>query len=156
MKKLLYLIFAASLFSIIPGCGFTKDSSSSDGLPKSNVKYQIVNESSIPKSINYKINIFKSKRGYYVFKDDNCILISSGKKNTGGYKININSVENTNGNFKIVVEEITPSPNAIVTQVITYPHILIKVTGPIKTVIVVNTNNIEFNPIESSSFGVME
>lgn len=145
MRKLFCIIFTTALISTIPGCGFT----ASNKLYDHTVKYKIINENDISHDMASQINSIKNSRGYSVFKNDgNYILISSGRKNTGGYEINIKSSNINSGTLKIVVEEISPTPDAIVTQAITYPHIILKVDEPFRTLKVINTNGAEFKPIK--------
>ena len=52
-----------------------------------------------------------------------------GEKPTGGYKIGVESVVETDKNIIITVKETIPEPNAMVTQVMTYPYCIVKINS---------------------------
>ncbi|WP_343694752.1 protease complex subunit PrcB family protein [Flavobacterium sp.] len=59
--------------------------------------------------------------------NSNYVILNMGEKNTGGYSIGIESVEETDKNIIITVKEKNPAPDAMVTQSITYPYTVVKV-----------------------------
>lgn len=68
------------------------------------------------------------ERGIYfrVFNEKTYILICAGNKPTGGYSIQLNSVTMVApGNVYLTAQVISPSPDMMVTQAITYPCMLI-------------------------------
>jgi len=65
-------------------------------------------------------------------KDDdisnsNYVILNMGEKNTGGYSIKIEKVEETDKNIIITVKEVNPAADAMTMQVITYPYTVVKV-----------------------------
>jgi hypothetical protein len=50
-----------------------------------------------------------------------------GEKNTGGYSIGVEKVEETDKNIIITIKEVSPAPDAMTMQVITYPYTVVKV-----------------------------
>ncbi len=59
----------------------------------------------------------------------NFIVLNMGEKATGGYKIGIETVVETDKNIIITVKETLPEPNAMVTQVVTYPYCIVKINS---------------------------
>jgi len=65
-------------------------------------------------------------------KDDdisnsNYVILNMGEKNTGGYSIKVEKVEETDKNIIITVKEVNPAADAMTMQVITYPYTVVKV-----------------------------
>ncbi|WP_276381800.1 protease complex subunit PrcB family protein [Flavobacterium sp. H4147] len=59
--------------------------------------------------------------------NSNYVILNMGEKNTGGYSIGVEKVEETDKNIIITVKENNPSPDAMVIQVISYPYTVVKV-----------------------------
>ncbi|KRD12519.1 hypothetical protein ASE21_00990 [Flavobacterium sp. Root901] len=59
--------------------------------------------------------------------NSNYVILNMGEKNTGGYSIGVESVEETDKNIIITVKEKSPAPDAMVMQVVTYPYTVVKV-----------------------------
>lgn len=59
------------------------------------------------------------------------VKVSAGRKNTGGYRVSVDSLNIEGRTIKISAHVESPSPNTPVIQVITYPAVLIKIDGPL-------------------------
>jgi hypothetical protein len=59
--------------------------------------------------------------------NSNYVILNMGEKNTGGYSIGVEKVEETDKNIIITVKENSPAPDAMNMQVITYPYTVVKV-----------------------------
>ena len=59
--------------------------------------------------------------------NSNYVILNMGEKNTGGYSIGVEKVEETDKNIIITVKENSPAPDAMVMQVITYPYTVVKI-----------------------------
>lgn len=59
--------------------------------------------------------------------NSNYIILNMGQKNTGGYSIGVEKVEETDENIIITVKENNPAPDAMLMQVITYPYTVVKI-----------------------------
>jgi len=57
----------------------------------------------------------------------NFIVLNMGEKTTGGYKINVESVVETEKNIIVTIKEVTPEPGKMVTQEITTPYTIVKI-----------------------------
>lgn len=60
---------------------------------------------------------------------DTYILITRGIKNTGGYDVTIEHIEEIDGRLKVYADWSDPSKGELVTQSITHPYVLAKVEG---------------------------
>lgn len=59
--------------------------------------------------------------------NSNYVILNMGEKNTSGYSIGIEKVEETDKNIIITIKENNPSPDAMVMQMISYPYTVVKV-----------------------------
>ncbi|MES2573872.1 MAG: protease complex subunit PrcB family protein, partial [Bacteroidota bacterium] len=62
-------------------------------------------------------------------QSSNFVVLNMGEKQSGGYKIDIESVVETDKNIIITIKETVPDPNAMVIQVITYPYCIVKINS---------------------------
>lgn len=126
------------------------------------LNYEVVKEVKSIINIDSIINELKTQKGFVVLDNklvgidspDYYVAIFSGQKSTGGYGLNVKSVEDNEGITSIVVEETSPAPGSFVTQAITYPYVLIKITTPVPTFSVKNSKGESFYPINSSIYGI--
>lgn len=133
MKK---VILGLMVFALV-SCGAKKTSDSgskalyeilteqSDG--GGNIKFfEILTE---PNEIKMLDNdpLLASKMKHDDIGTSNYIILNMGEKNTGGYSIGVEKVEETDKNIIITVKEHNPAPDAMVMQVITYPYTVVKI-----------------------------
>ncbi|KIO52090.1 protease complex subunit PrcB family protein [Flavobacterium hibernum] len=59
--------------------------------------------------------------------NSNYVILNMGEKNTGGYSIGVDKVEETDKNIIITVKENAPATDVMVMQVITYPYTVVKI-----------------------------
>lgn len=59
----------------------------------------------------------------------NFIILNMGEKNTGGYAIDVASVQELPDKILVTVKETTPDEGAMNMQVITYPYAIVKVNS---------------------------
>lgn len=59
--------------------------------------------------------------------NSNYIILNMGEKNTGGYTIAVEKVEETDKNIIITTKDINPAPDSMNMQVITYPYTVVKI-----------------------------
>ncbi|WP_163410374.1 protease complex subunit PrcB family protein [Flavobacterium ajazii] len=59
--------------------------------------------------------------------NSNYVILNMGQKNTGGYSIGVEKVEETDKNIIITVKENNPASDAMLMQVITYPYTVVKI-----------------------------
>ncbi|MDW8850952.1 protease complex subunit PrcB family protein [Flavobacterium sp. MMLR14_040] len=131
MKKVISVL---ALFVLI-SCGAKKGSDSkalyevlteqSDG--GGNIKFfEILTE---PNEIKMLENdpLLASKMKQADINNSNYVILNMGEKNTGGYSISVEKVEETDKNIIITVKEKGPAADAMTMQVITYPYTVVRV-----------------------------
>lgn len=59
----------------------------------------------------------------------NFVILNMGEKNTGGYHIGIENVEETPQNIVITVKDEAPKSTEMTTQVFTYPYTIVKINS---------------------------
>ncbi|RZJ53481.1 MAG: protease complex subunit PrcB family protein [Flavobacterium sp.] len=131
MKKVISVLTVFVLVS----CGATKTSDSkalyevlteqSDG--GGNIKFfEILTE---PNEIKMLENdpLLKDKMKQADINSSNYVILNMGEKNTGGYSIGVEKVEETDKNIIITVKEKSPAADAMTMQVITYPYTVVRV-----------------------------
>lgn len=60
-------------------------------------------------------------------QDYNYVILNMGEKNTSGYSIDVEKVEETDKNIIITVKENSPAKDAMTMQVISYPYTVVKI-----------------------------
>ncbi|CAA9201671.1 hypothetical protein FLA105534_03709 [Flavobacterium bizetiae] len=133
MKKVISVVIVFVLMS----CGAKKTTDSG-----SKVLYEVLTEQSDgggnikffeiltePNEIKMLENdpLLKEKMKHDDISSSNYVILNMGEKNTGGYSIGVEKVEETDKNIIITVKEISPAADAMVMQVITYPYTVVKV-----------------------------
>jgi hypothetical protein len=133
MKKVILVLIVFVLVS----CGASKTSGSG-----SKVLYEVLTEQSDgggnikffeiltePNEIKMLENdpLLSDKMKHDDISNSNYVILNMGEKNTGGYSIGVEKVEETDQNIIITVKEINPAPDAMVMQVITYPYTVVKI-----------------------------
>jgi hypothetical protein len=59
----------------------------------------------------------------------NFIVLNMGEKTTAGYKIGVESAVETDKNIILTIKETAPEPNAMVSQVFTYPYCIVRINS---------------------------
>jgi hypothetical protein len=132
MKKITLALIAV----ILTSCGGTQKASDSKGLYEiltvqsdggGNIKFfEILSE---PNEIKMLENdpLLKDKMKQSDISNSNYVILNLGEKNSGGYSIGVEKVEETDKNIIITTKENNPSPDAMVTQVISYPYTVVRI-----------------------------
>lgn len=71
----------------------------------------------------------KSKISTADIQQSNFVILNMGQKNSGGYEITVDKVEETANNIIISVKESGPEPGAMVTQALTNPFCVVKINS---------------------------
>ncbi|WP_051569359.1 protease complex subunit PrcB family protein [Alkaliphilus transvaalensis] len=71
------------------------------------------------------------KEGIHYLKENNMIyiLVAAGERTTGGYTVEINGIYHQDTSLYVDANVISPDPDMMVTQEITYPNVLLKLEG---------------------------
>lgn len=99
----------------------------------------------------------KANRGYHYFMDKSgeiTLIVFSGEKNSGGYDIKIQSIEDNEGRAVVVVKETAPPKDAIVTMALTYPVTIVKFKGTTTNFVISNTEGMAFKPVKPADSSV--
>ncbi|AYN04542.1 MULTISPECIES: protease complex subunit PrcB family protein [unclassified Flavobacterium] len=134
MKKILGLFVSVFVIS----CGATKSVDKSTGL------YEVLTQQSDGGGNIRFFEILSEPNEIMMLKSDeslkgkinqddinksNYVILNMGEKNTGGYFIGVEKVEETDTNIVITVKETAPAPDSMVMQVITYPYAVVKINS---------------------------
>ncbi len=132
MKKVISVL----VIFVLVSCGVSKTASSSTAL------YEVLTEQSSgggnirffeiltePNEIKMLQNdpLLAHKMKDADINNSNYVILNMGEKNTSGYSIGVEKVEETDKNIIITVKENAPSPDAMVMQMISYPYTVVKV-----------------------------
>jgi hypothetical protein len=71
----------------------------------------------------------KSKISTADIQQSNFVILNMGERNSGGYEITVDKVEETANNIIISVKESGPEPGAMVTQALTNPFCVVKINS---------------------------
>ncbi|MFV8375975.1 protease complex subunit PrcB family protein [Flavobacterium sp. LB1P62] len=135
MKKISTLFVAILLFS----CG-ASSTKSSDKKPLFEVLtqqndggasirfFEILSEPNEIKMLQNDENL-KNKISPNDIQNSNFIILNMGEKTSGGYKIGIDTVVETDKNIIITVKETIPEPGGMVTQAFTNPFCVVKINS---------------------------
>lgn len=132
MKKIISILIVFAVVS----CGAKKTSDSKTSLYEvlteqsdggGNIKFfEILTE---PNEVKMLENdpLLANKMKQTDISNSNYVILNMGEKNTGGYSIGVEKVEETDKNIIITVKENNPAADAMVMQVITYPYTVVKI-----------------------------
>ncbi len=115
------------------GCNANKQEEKEPKMGK--IDYEIVITDSIPKEIEqwYEENYQVEGLHEHQIGEDRYLLLSVGEKPTGGYSIENFVLVGFENEIEVKAELEVPTGDSIVTQVLTYPHILVKIMGDDRT-----------------------
>ncbi|MXO07222.1 protease complex subunit PrcB family protein [Flavobacterium sp. HBTb2-11-1] len=132
MKKVISVLAVFVLIS----CGVKKVESSNASLYEvltkqsdggGNIKFfEILTEPNEIKMLENDPNLAHKMKDPDV-QDYNYVILNMGEKNTGGYTIDVEKVEETDKNIIITVKEYSPAKDAMTMQVISYPYTVVKI-----------------------------
>ena len=134
MKKIVFVLLTAVLVS----CSSSKKQTGRNSLfevltqqPDGGASIQFFEILSESKEIAMLQNDEKLKNKIHPNDIQTCnfVVLNMGEKNSGGYKIGVENVVETDKNIIITVKETIPEPNAMVTQVMTYPYCIVKINS---------------------------
>ena len=94
------------------------------------------------------------QRGYYVDtkNEPNApyqYIICMGEKNTGGYSLKIKEVNKIGKKVEVIVEEIEPGKDQVVTEAFTYPTLIIEFPEYQEKITIKNTKGLEFKELKN-------
>jgi hypothetical protein len=152
MKKIILFLLSFMLLIILSSCKKTETPDITIQTVKTpeinTISYSTVSLESLSENARELIDEIKVQRGYMLLdnkkfdlpNDNIYVFMGSGEKNTGGYSIMVDSIQQSKNLITIVVKEEAPQKDAVVTQVISYPYTIVKINKPYtENIKVVNT-----------------
>lgn len=90
--------------------------------------YKIIEKNEAPEEVQEWIEKNKYEENHTIVKTNQrtYVIITRGEKRTGGYGIDISSVEEKDNVIYILVKYMDPDPEDIVIQTVTYPYIIVE------------------------------
>lgn len=101
------------------------------GITVNQIKFEVLDPAALSEQMIADIEARKAQKGYDYWQQEDgsfIILISSGEKTTGGYAIEVTSIEDNEGTTEITVAETEPEGD-MNAQVISYPYVVVKASG---------------------------
>lgn len=101
------------------------------GITVNQIKFEVLDPAALSEQMIADIEAMKVQKGYEYWQQEDgsfIILISSGEKTTGGYAIEVTSIEDNEGMTIITVAETEPEGD-MNSQVISYPYVVVKASG---------------------------
>lgn len=123
---------------------------SNQGITVNPIKFEVIDINTLQVQLINEVEILKLNKGYAYWEQENgsyLIFISAGEKNTGGYSVEVKSIEDNEGKTVISIMENVPAADAMVTEAITYPYIIVKTTGITDQFIIRDQNQSEYTLI---------
>lgn len=123
-KNIITIMFIAVLGLILCACGDMKD----EEKKLVDLEFEVLTEESIPSEVKEIIEK-RQKNEFmttYTDKEDLYIMIGYGKQSTGGYSIRVDELYETKNSIYIKTTFLGPDRNELVTQMETYPYIVVK------------------------------
>lgn len=125
----------------------TSENGGNKGFTVNKIDFKTVTDvSDLPESVQNTVESLKTHRGYtyFEYEDGYMLVVFMGEKNTGGYGIEVISVEDNEGRTNVVVKETSPAKDAMVITVITYPYTVVTMKGVTDNFNIVNEDNQPF------------
>lgn len=117
------------------------------GITVNQIDFEVMDPTTLSEQMIADIEALKVQKGYEFWQQEDgsfIILISSGEKNTGGYAIEVKSIEDNEGMTVISVVETEPEGD-MNAQVISYPYVVVKASGITDRFSVLDQNRNEFS-----------
>lgn len=134
MKKIIIIgLTVLLLATVFTGCQTAQSASTNDDKVPNEVsdKYERISVKDLDPEIKDKINSNRNEAGHMLIENnsgDYYFVVFAGEKPTGGYDIEITDVNISGDITNIVVKETSPSADMMVTQALTYPMHIIRIT----------------------------
>lgn len=109
--------------------------------PANSESYEIV-KAPYTEAVKQALQANRQEGGYQLVQENGktYVIISAGQRPTGGYQVDLTSItKDKNGKWTIHASVKKPGPGTMVTQVLTYPSMVISLPGQVTNVSVTIT-----------------
>jgi len=136
------------------------DENPGNGITVNDIEFEVLEFDALIEEVQMEVDQLKLERGYNYWENDGgyVLFIGSGLKATGGYGIEVLSIEDNEGKTIVAVNETSPDPDDMVTQAIEYPFVLIQFEGTTDDFIITNQDGEAFerNEVDFSAQETVE
>lgn len=131
MNRSKVIVIGLLLIILLMGCTHV---SGEDQLPESfDYNYEVVNPSGIHDSeLKQWYENNRKNYGFYEYQQDSTthyLLVGAGQRSSGGYALEITGLTEIDRSIFFKIDLTTPTSDEMVIQALTYPNMLIKITG---------------------------
>ena len=132
-KKKTYMVLFFSILLFLTGCSVEK----TDAHKIRDLEFTLVEESQMPEELKALIEEKKATEFKLTFdtEDAKYIVVGYGRQETGGYSISVDELYETENAIYISTNLIGPAKGEMVTQVETYPYIVVRIDYIDKSVV---------------------
>lgn len=133
MRRLINILIVLLIIINTTGCSLERKEKD---INKSDIDYTVVEDADVPEEFMKIINDKKNRPFKITFSDKNnlYIAIGYGEQPTGGYSISVEEIYQTQEYIMVKTHFSGPVKNEKVSQVISYPYIVIMVENTDKTI----------------------
>lgn len=131
MRRIIFLVALISILILSVGCNAVEEDV--DITEPTEFDYEIIEEDALEEETAkewYDEN--KESYGFYthaISDQEKYLLVSAGEKSTGGYSLEIDGVNEVSQMITFNINLNEPSEDDMVTQALTYPNLLVKITA---------------------------
>lgn len=125
------------------------------GITVNKIQFTTVDVTTLSEQLQGEIEALKLQKGYAFWQQEDgsyLIMVSAGEKTTGGYGIEVTSIEDNEGKTVIAVNE-TSAEGDMATEVMTYPYVLVQASGITDQFVVRDQNQEEYKQISAEDIG---
>jgi len=130
MRRIIFLLALISILVLSVGCNVVEEDV--DLTEPTEFDYEIIEENDLEEVAKEWYEENKEDYGFYthaVSEQEKYLLVSAGEKTTGGYSLEIEGVNELSQMITFNVNLNEPSPDDMVTQALTYPNLLVRITA---------------------------
>ena len=130
MKKILTVLVVMVLGVSFVGCNTVEDGKNL--IEPTEFDYEIIEEAALEETAKEWYEVNKENYGFYshtVDGQEKYLLVSAGERRTGGYSLEIEGVNKSSRMITFNIDLNEPSSDDMVTQALTYPNLLVKITA---------------------------
>lgn len=121
------------------------------GITVNKIQFTTLDVTTLSEQLQEEIEALKVQKGYTFWQQEDgsyLIMISAGEKTTGGYGVEVTSIEDNEGRTVVSVNE-TSAEGDMSIQILTYPYVLVQASGITDQFIIRDQNQEEYKLISA-------